>query len=97
MYTTHSHTLPLHSVFYAYNPQAHMLIFLRREETGDPGENPCSIGENNTSHQTCTCISRSIMQTIFCIDFSYEKNVNLKSIQFKTFFSLYTIKLHWLP
>jgi hypothetical protein len=27
MYTTHSHTLPLRSVFYAHNAQAHMLIF----------------------------------------------------------------------
>jgi hypothetical protein len=27
MYTTHSHTLPLHSVFYTHNAQAHMLIF----------------------------------------------------------------------
>jgi hypothetical protein len=47
MYTTHSHTLPLHSVFYAHNSQAHIL----REETGDPGENPRSIGENNTSNK----------------------------------------------
>jgi hypothetical protein len=39
MYTTHSHTLPLHSVFYAHTTlKAHMLIFY-----GDPGENPRSI------------------------------------------------------
>jgi ABC-type uncharacterized transport system permease subunit len=49
-----------------------MLIRLRREETGDPGENLRSIGENNTSNKLNShMMSTDTIDNILMISVTY--------------------------